>query len=150
VEILVEYRVLGPTRGDREPPHEQRWRAAAGDVYPGAVAAYEKKLRGIVRLLEARAVQVPYWHITGTVVQGTLGRIQQDVKATRVRAYAVEHTVPGYARAARTQGPRPALDPSRALPLTVSLAATEAQFLPPDRRARAALPRDRQVVGQHV
>jgi hypothetical protein len=38
---------------------------------------------------------VPYWHITGKIVQGILGR-QGDVKQAKVRAYVVEHTLPGY------------------------------------------------------
>jgi DNA-directed RNA polymerase subunit RPC12/RpoP len=139
VEILVEYRV----RAQRaEIIH--RYRNSDGEPPPEAfiqarLRAYEQKLRGVVRLLEARVLQVPYWHITGAVVQGMLGRVQQDVKATRVRAWAVEHTVPGYdPRRANLRDRGLRLDPSRALPLTVAQVAARGQFVP-----RVAVPEQR-------
>ena len=139
MEILVEYRVQAQRAeivhryrdSDDKPPPEAFIQAR--------LRAYEKKLRGIVRLLEAHALQVPYWHITGTLVQGMLGRVQQDVKTTRVRAYAVEHTIPGYdPRRANLRDRGLRLDPSRARPLTVSLIAERGQFLP-----RIAVPEQR-------
>jgi hypothetical protein len=73
---------------------------------------------------------VPYWHLTGAVLQGILGR-RHDIKTTCVRSFAVEHTVPGYdpARAnLRDRGLR--LDQTLARPLTAAAVAAGGRFLP--------------------
>ena len=42
------------------------------------------------------ASQVPYWHLTGRLVQAVLGRKGDGPKIVRLRAWDVEHTVPAY------------------------------------------------------
>jgi DNA-directed RNA polymerase subunit RPC12/RpoP len=130
-EILIDYRVQAQRAeivhryrdGDGNPPSELFIQAR--------LAAYERKLRGAVRVLEAREIFVPYWHITGSIVQGILGRVRQDIKVTRVRSFAVEHTVPGYdtERAnLRDRGLR--MDHMLARPLTSAIVEQKKQFLP--------------------
>jgi hypothetical protein len=92
--------------------------------------AYEKKLRAVVRVGEARLLHVPYWHIAGSIVQGLLGRAG-DLKQTRVRAFAAEHTVPGYdTRLANLRDRGLRLDQSRARPLRAEMVAAQPAFLP--------------------
>ena len=46
------------------------------------LAGFERKLRAQATLHEAHCIHVPYWHITGKIVQGILGR-QGDVKLAK-------------------------------------------------------------------
>lgn len=129
-EVVVEYRVAAQraeiihrySDSDGNPPPE---------VFVAMrLRAYEKKLRAAVRVGEARLLHVPYWHIAGSIVQGLLGRAG-DLKQTRVRSFAAEHTVPGYDTGLanlRDRGLR--LDQSRARPLHAEAVAAHPAFLP--------------------
>lgn len=160
VAILVEYRVRAQRAeiihryqdGDGNPPPEL--------FIENRLRAFERKLRETARLLEARRVFVPYWHVTGAIVQGILGRLEGTIKATRVRAFAVEHTVPGYdpARAnLRDRGLR--LDQTLARPLTAAAAAglrflprvplPEQQYREIDRWLQRDLDRGIEPIGKH-
>jgi DNA-directed RNA polymerase subunit RPC12/RpoP len=93
--------------------------------------AVEAELRAAVRVAEAHRIHVPYWHITGRIVQGILGRKGDGPKGVRLRAFAVEHTVPAYdvERAnLRDRGLR--LARTRVRPLTAARAAELRAFLP--------------------
>jgi hypothetical protein len=57
---------------------------------------FEQALRGTLRVVEARRLHAPYWHLTGAIVQAILGRHKEGPKFVRLRAFAVEHTVAGY------------------------------------------------------
>lgn len=95
------------------------------------LAEYEERLRERARVIEARRFHVPYWHITGKIVQGILGRHADGPKLVRIRAYAVEHTVPGYEpRRANLRDRGLRLAASRVRPLTVRDVVERASFLP--------------------
>src|SRR5262245_11192433 len=93
------------------------------------LAAFEQRLRATVQVLDAHRLEVPYWHLTGQIVQATLGRRADGPKLVRVRAWEVEHTVPGYdTRKAdlRDRGLR--LSRSRVHPLTARDLAAKGPF----------------------
>lgn len=162
VEILIGYRVQAQRAeiihryqdSDGNPPPEILIR--------NRLAAYAAKLRETVKLLAAEQLHVPYWHVTGAIAQGILGREQGALKATRVRAFAVEHTVPGYdpARAnLRDRGLR--LDQTLARPLTAAAVAEAKRFLPRvplaaqqyreiDRWLQRDLDRELEPIGKHA
>jgi DNA-directed RNA polymerase subunit RPC12/RpoP len=130
LEILIRYRLSAHRAeivsryqdSDGNPPSEL-WIA-------NRLRAYEAKLRDRARLLEAERIQVPYWHITGTIVHGILGRVR-STKATRVRAFAVEHTVPAYDETQanlRDRGLR--LDQMLVRPLTAAVLESAGHLLP--------------------
>lgn len=58
--------------------------------------SFDKRLRATVQVLEAHRIEAPYWHLTGKLVQAVLGREGDGPKIVRLRAWEVEHTVPGY------------------------------------------------------
>jgi len=129
-EICLEYRVQAEraqivsrfSDSEGNPPPEF--------LIQNRLRAFEIRLRERARLMEGHEIHVPYWHVTGKVVQGILGRVS-DIKQTRVRAFLVEHTVPGYdtGRAnLRDRGLR--LARSRLRPLTVREASGSARYLP--------------------
>lgn len=130
-EILIGYRVQAQRA---EIIH--RYKDSDGNPPPeifieNRLKAFERKLRETVRLLAAEQIHVPYWHVTGAIVQGILGRTKGAIKATRVRAFAVEHTVPGYDPSQanlRDRGLR--LDQTLARPLTAAVVAEAKRFLP--------------------
>lgn len=116
---------------------QARYRDAEGrSTAPPAVvdaelAVYEKLLRSRTRLVEARRVHVPYWHVHGKIVQAALGYWQHTNKRVRLRAFEVEHTVPGYdpGRAnLRDRGLR--LGRSRVRPLRLADVRSLGAFLP--------------------
>jgi hypothetical protein len=130
-EMVVEYRVRAQRAelidrhkdGDGNPPSEV--------FLQRRLAAYERLLRETVKVLDCHRVQVPYWHLTGRIVQCVLGRRGDGPKQVRVRAFSVEHTVPAYdpARAnLRDRGLR--LSASRVRPLTVDGVRQRGPFLP--------------------
>lgn len=94
-------------------------------------AAFEQRLRAATRVLGSDRLFVPYWHLTGLVVQGAVGRDSEGPKVARVRAWAVEHTVPAYDGDRfdlRDRGLR--LAHGRVLPLTVERVRAAGKFLP--------------------
>jgi len=131
LEIIIDYRVSAHRAEvlsryvdrDENPPPE--W------LVQKQVEAFRRKLLQTSRLLEARCFQVPYWQITGKIVQMALGRIDSGPKQVRVRAFAVEHTVPGYdvgEANLRDRGLR--LARARVRPLTLKAVASLESFLP--------------------
>jgi hypothetical protein len=95
------------------------------------VGQYEAHLRSVARVLESHRIFVPYWQITGAIVQGILGRRRGGGKLVRLRSFLVEHSVPAYdaARAnLRDRGLR--LARSRVRPLTVRAVREAGRFLP--------------------
>ena len=93
--------------------------------------AYEKRLRTAARVVEAHRLYVPYWHLTGWMIQAILGRRSDGPKIVRLRAFAVEHSVPAYdtdQANLRDRGLR--LSRSRVRPLTVREVRERGAFLP--------------------
>ena len=131
LETVIRYRVhaqraeiLGLTGKEDERPPPELWVQLK-------IEAFERRLRSQARVLEAHRVYVPYWHLTGWIVQGLLGRHSDGPKIVRLRAFAVEHSVPAYdtTRAnLRDRGLR--LSRSRVSPLTVREARERGPFLP--------------------
>ena len=131
LETVIRYRIeaqraeiQGTTRAEEGNPLPELW-------VQMRLEAFEKKLRSQARLLEAHRVYVPYWHLTGWIVQGLLGRRSNGPKIVRLRAFAVEHSVPAYdtQRAnLRDRGLR--LSRSRVRPLTVREVQERVAFLP--------------------
>lgn len=130
-ELVVAYRV----RAHRaEVLH--RFRDSEGNAPPELLIemqlrAFEENLRKTARLLEVHRLLVPYWHVAGTLVQGILGRRGDGPKMVRLRAFAVEHTVPGYdsgAASLRDRGLR--LAAAHVRPLTIRAVEALRPFLP--------------------
>ncbi len=130
LEIIIEYRLrarrveIASALRDPEGNSGPEW------IISNRVKAFEKELRAQARLLVAQVLQVPYWHITGKIVQGILGRVNMDIKVTRIRAFGVEHTVPAYETSRfnlRDRGLRMAQ--SRVRPLTAADAERFQRFL---------------------
>jgi hypothetical protein len=130
-EMVLTYRVLAQRaeiiarwqNSDGEPPSEM--------LIQNRLAAYARDLRVALKVLDAFRLQVPYWHITGLLVQSVLGRFGEGAKMVRVRGFGVEHTVPAYDtdRANfRDRGLRLARACVR--PLTLRRVAEEKAFLP--------------------
>jgi hypothetical protein len=130
-EIVVRYRVTAQRAeivsrhqdSDGNPPSESFVQAQ--------LRAFEELLRGTLRVTSAHAFQAPYWHISGAVVQGILGREHEGAKQVRLRAFALEHTIPAYDVARvnlRDRGLR--LAASRVRPLTVRDVEHGGPFLP--------------------
>src|SRR5262245_7777870 len=95
------------------------------------VAEYQAHLRSVARVLECHRIHVPYWQITGDLVQGILGRHRDGGKVVRLRSFLVEHSVAAYdtARAnLRDRGLR--LARSRVRPLVVRDVRESGRFLP--------------------
>ena len=95
-QIVISYRVQTEraeiiarhTDGDGNPP--------ADFMVDMRLAAFERDLRARAQVVDAHRIEVPYWHLTGRLVQSVLGREGDGPKMVRLRAYDVEHTVPGY------------------------------------------------------
>ncbi len=131
LETVIRYRVsgqraeiLGLTGKEDERPPPEVW-------VQMQLEAFERRLRGQARVLEAHRIHVPYWHLTGWIVQGLLGRHADGPKIVRLRAFAVEHSVPAYdtKRAnLRDRGLR--LSRSRVRPLTVRDVRERVAFVP--------------------
>jgi hypothetical protein len=131
LETVIRYRVQAQraeivgrrgTEGEEAPP--EFW-------VQMRLEAFEKKLRSLCRVVEAHRLHVPYWHLTGWIVQALLGRRADGPKIVRVRGFAVEHSVPAYdtQRAnLRDRGLR--LSRSRVRPLTVREVREHGAFLP--------------------
>lgn len=130
-EIVISYRVQAQRAeivsrhcdSDGNPPSES--------FIQGRLAAFDRHLRETVEVVDAHRVQVPYWHLTGKLVQTVLGRQGDGPKLVRLRAWEVEHTAPGYdTRHAdlRDRGLR--LSRSRVRPLTATALASKGPFLP--------------------
>jgi len=96
------------------------------------LGAYESQLRQTSRLVDAHCFQVPYWHISGWLVQGTLARPHGDgPKLVRLRGYAVQQTVAGYDQGKanfRDRGLK--LSTASVHPLTVRETQNRGVFLP--------------------
>jgi predicted RNA-binding Zn-ribbon protein involved in translation (DUF1610 family) len=98
LDLVIRYRVesqraeilarFEDSEGNRNPPPEI--------VIEELLRAYEAQLRARAHISEARRFHAPYWHITGAIVQAILGRYHDGPKRVTLRAFAVEHTVPGY------------------------------------------------------
>jgi len=130
LEICILYRVQAQ-RAEIVSRHSDSEGNPPPEVFvQNRLAAFERKLRERAELHEAHLLHAPYWHVTGKIVQGILGR-QGDVKLARVRAYVVEHTLPGYDTERfnlRDRGLR--LARSKVRPLTRRDALAHARFLP--------------------
>lgn len=130
LEILIEYRVQAQ-RAEIVHRHRDSEGNPPSELFiERQLRAYEKKLRGQARLVATRPLHVPYWHLTGAIVQGLLAR-RKDTKITHVRAFALEHTVPGYPTLKanlRDKGLR--MDRALARPLSAALVKERGSFLP--------------------
>ena len=121
-ELVARFGSAGPD-GEQTPPPEP--------LIEQMLRRFEERLLRQMQVLEAHRFQAPYWHLAGSVLQATLGRRRDGPKEITLRAYGVEHSVPGYdtARAnLRDLGLR--LSRARLLPLTRKRVATEGPFLP--------------------
>jgi ribosomal protein S27E len=74
--------------GTRQPPPEV--------FIQQKLRQYEERLRETVRVIDAHRLQIPYWHVSGSIVQAVLGRRQDGPKEVKLRSFAVEHSVPAY------------------------------------------------------
>jgi predicted Zn-ribbon and HTH transcriptional regulator len=130
-QIVISYRVQAEraeivarhTDSDSNPPSES--------FIQSRLAAFEQSLRASVRVVDAHRIEVPYWHLTGKLVQAVVGREGDGPKLVRLRAYDVEHTVPGYDTAKadlRDRGLR--LSRAHVRPLTAKDLAGKGPFLP--------------------
>lgn len=96
LETLIEYRVRA-YRAEVIHRYKDKDGNPPAEIFIAAqLARFEKTLRERARMVEAHRFFVPYWHVSGKIVQGVLGRRGDGPKLTRVRAFTVEHTVPGY------------------------------------------------------
>ncbi len=99
-DIVIQYRVQSHRAevierfgrleedGTRTPPSES--------FVQKKLREYEERLRESVRVIDLHRLQVPYWHLTGSIVQAVLGRRQDGGKEVCLRSFLVEHTVPAY------------------------------------------------------
>jgi len=135
LETLIRYRVAAQRAeiihtwgrkledGTIEPPPEL--------LIQQRLKAFEQKLRGNARLSRAFCVYVPYWHLSGHIAQGILGRQGDGPKHVRIRAFSVEHSIPAYDKTKadfRDDGLRMAR--SRVRPLTTKEVTAGRRFLP--------------------
>jgi predicted Zn-ribbon and HTH transcriptional regulator len=93
--------------------------------------AFERRMRDCVQVVDAHRLEAPYWHLTGKLVQAVVGRQGEGPKVVRLRAWEVEHTVPGYDVATanlRDRGLR--LAQSHVRPLTAKDLVPRGPFLP--------------------
>jgi hypothetical protein len=92
---------------------------------------FEERLRANLRIVEAHRIEVPYWHLSGAILQGILGRHENGPKEVRVRAFAVEHTVPAYdTRKANLRDRGLRLSRARVSPLSRQTRGGRGPFLP--------------------
>jgi predicted RNA-binding Zn-ribbon protein involved in translation (DUF1610 family) len=130
-EIVIRYRVSAERAEiasrfadeDGNPPPEF--------LIQTQLASFERRLRDSVAVVDAHRLEVPYWHLTGKLVQAVLGRHGDGPKIVRLRAWEVEHTVPGYDTAQadlRDRGLR--LSRSRVRPLIAKDLEAKGPFLP--------------------
>jgi len=121
-ELIARYSTEGVDGTRLEPPEvflEQELRR------------YEGSLAQTVHVVEAHAVEVPYWHLAATILQGILGRQHDGPKEVRIRAFGVEHTVPGYdTRKANLRDRGLRLARARVHPLSRVTAQERGPFLP--------------------
>jgi len=132
LELVIDYRVtahraeiISGLRSGEELEGPPEW------LIQRQLRAFERELRKTSRLLEAHQIQAPYWHITGKIVQGALGRWKSSPKLMRVRGLGVEHTRPGYDEGRanlRDRGLR--LRRSQVRPLTVKEVERLRAFVP--------------------
>jgi ribosomal protein S27E len=121
-ELIARYSTEGADGTRLEPPElllEQELRR------------FEESLAEKVHVVEAHPVEVPYWHLAGTILQGILGRQGDGPKEMRIRAFAVEHTAPGYdTRKANLRDRGLRLARARVHPLSRRTAQDRGPFLP--------------------
>ncbi|HET7291089.1 MAG TPA: hypothetical protein VFM88_01565 [Vicinamibacteria bacterium] len=134
-EVLIFYRVQShraevvarwgtdDEAGNRRPPPES--------FVQRKLREYEEEVRERTRIVDAQRVQVPYWHISGWLLQAVLGREGTGPKEVRLRAFLVEHSVSAYDSRRfnlRDRGLR--LSGSRVKPLGRADKAAAGPFLP--------------------
>ena len=130
-EMVLTYRVQAQRaeiiarfkNSDGEPPSDF--------LIQNRLDAFETELRQSLKVFDAFRLQVPYWHVSGLLVQSVLGRFGEGAKMVRVRGFGVEHTVPAYDTDNanfRDRGLR--LARARVRPLTMRRVAEEKAFLP--------------------
>ena len=131
-QIVITYRVQAERAeivarhaidGEGNPPSESHIQSR--------LAAFAESLQASVRVVDAHRIEVPYWHLTGKLVQAVVGREGDGPKIVRLRAYEVEHTVPGYDTAKadlRDRGLR--LSRAHVRPLIAKDLAGKGPFLP--------------------
>ena len=130
-DVVISYRLQAERAeiiarhadGDGNPPSEL--------FIQSRLAAFEQFLRASVQVVDAHRIEVPYWHLTGKLVQAVVGREGDGPKVVRLRAYDVEHTVPGYDAAKadlRDRGLR--LSRANVRPLIAKDLAAKGPFLP--------------------
>lgn len=130
-EIVVAYRVRAHRAEVTRRFHDEDGSGPPELWIEMQLRAFEETFRRNARLLESHRLLAPYWHVAGTLVQGTLGRRGDGPKTVRLRAFAVEHTVPGYdigAANLRDRGLR--LAAAEVRPLTIRAVEALQPFLP--------------------
>jgi len=121
-ELLARYGTEGRD-GERIAPPEI--------VIEARLKAFEEDLLRNMRVVGAHCVEAPYWHMAGAIVQGILGRFRDGAKEMRLRAFAIEHTVPGYsARSVNLRDRGLRLARSRVRPFSRRDVADRGPFLP--------------------
>lgn len=122
-ELIARYSTAEASDGTRLEPPEA--------LLEDELRRFARGLEAKVNVVEAHRIEAPYWHLTGTILQGILGRRHDGPKEVRVRAFAVEHTVPGYdTRQANLRDRGLRLARARVHPLSASIAQDRGPFLP--------------------
>lgn len=96
LEVVILYRVQSHRAEIMGRYQDQDGNPPSESFIEARLSEYEERLRRVARVVEGRVLHVPYWHITGKILQAILGRHKEGPKLVRLRAFAVEHTVPGY------------------------------------------------------
>lgn len=131
-EMVIDYRVQAHRAEVVDSGSREEGESGPPELYVQIrLRAFEDELRQRLRMREAHRIQVPYWHLTGRILQATLGRRADGPKIVRLRAWGVEHTVPAYDTAKvnlRDRGLR--FSRARVRPLLAKDLASAGPFLP--------------------
>src|SRR5687768_17036248 len=74
LDLVIAYRVQAQRAELLEGVSEEDRQTIPELWIEARLAAFERELRATIRIADAHLVHVPYWHLTGTIVQGVLGR----------------------------------------------------------------------------
>ena len=130
-ETVIRYRVQAEVAEIAARHADSEGNPPADFFIQARLAAFERRLRETLQVVDAHRLAVPYWHLTGKLVQATLGRHGDGPKVVRLRAWEVEHTIPAYDTSRgdlRDRGLR--LSRSRVRPLRAADLADKGPFLP--------------------
>ncbi len=121
-ELVARFGTEG-SDGERVPPSEA--------LIERLLREFEERLLSQMQVLETHRIQVPYWHVTGSILQAILGRRRDGPKRMLLRAFGAEHSVPGYdTTRANLRDLWLRMSRARVKPLARKEVAAEGPFLP--------------------